>query len=306
MAADQDGLSYAWTFPEEYTAAVGRIDRRGPMPQGESHDIGSSWGPGFRLSTGYRFPKQAWELSLDWTYQHCHAESSTSIQALTAETLIATWFPAAFNAGGFFALHAHANWVLVFNTLDLCLARSSFATKSVEIDPFIAFTGAFIHQSFTTSYEQGRFLNQTVLDAEDVTFSMHNNFDGWGLKPGLRSSWFLTKRWSLYANGAFSFLFGRFATKQHATMPDRSLIDAHDQFFQNAFAIELTAGTKWGMFFDKQKKYLRFSLGYEMMSWFNQNQLFNYFFVDQAPGAGQPSQGDLGLQGINLSVEIDY
>ena len=311
MAADQDGLSYAWTFPEIYPAAIGHYNRQGPLPNGTSHDVDFSWNPGFRLLAGYRFEAQSWEASLIWTYYQSHSQSSASISSLATDTLIATWFPAGFRMAAFVAEDASLSWTLHFNTLDLCLARSSFATSRVSIDPYMAFTGAFIHQQVKSSYNNGSFLNQTGggAGAENVSMSMQNNFDGWGLKPGVRTNWFLNKQWSLYANGAASLLCGRFATEQKGVMSgaaDLELLDAEDSFFQNAYAMELAVGAKWAMFFNSQKRRLSVSVGYEMMSWFDQNQLFNYFFIDQAPGAGQPSQGDLGLQGINASMQVDF
>lgn len=310
LSADLDGLSYAWSFPESYPAAVGHYDREGPLPFGTSYEVDFSWDPGFRLAGGYRFPTRSWETSLVWTYYQNHSHSSTSVDSFS-NTLMATWFPAGFRTAAFIALDASINWRLHFNTLDLCLARSAFATKTLAIDPFMALTGAFIHQWVKTTYSSGSFLDQTGGGAglENVSMTMHNNFDGWGLKPGLKTSWHLSRDWSLYANGAASLLFGRFSTKQKGTLSgitERELLNAHDSFYQNTFAIELAAGLKWTRFFDNQTKRVLCSVGYEMMSWFDQNQLFNYFFIDQAPGAGQPSQGDLGLQGINISMQVDF
>ena len=102
-----------------------------------------------------------------------------------------------------------------------------------------------------------------------------------GLTPGVNTQWFFTKNWSLYCNGALSLLFGRFHTKEHAQLTsetNRDFIVAHDSFFRNVFAIDLKLGTKWETFFGKKKWHLAFSIGYEIMSWFEQNQLFNYFF----------------------------
>lgn len=309
MVPNEDGLTYAWTFPETFPSNAGEYTRTGPLPDGKAHEPDLEWAPGLRLSTGYRFPQLLWELSLSWTYYHNHSKSSTSIPSFDTNSLIATWFPAGFYAAEYMALDASADWTLDFNTLDLILARSTFSTKKIVLTPYLAFRGSFIHQRFATSYSQGEFINEVGTNIESVKMTMRNSFDGWGLRPGFNTSWFLTKNWSLYANGAVSLLFGRFSTNEHAKMTsdsNRNFITSHDSFFQNAFEIDMGLGTRWEMFFEDGKRRFAFSAGYETMSWFEQNQLFNYYFIDRAPGEGQPSQGDLGIQGINLSAYFDF
>jgi hypothetical protein len=267
------------------------------------------WSPGLRFAAGYRFPHQSWELSLSWTSYFNHSKASASIPSFSNNTLIATWFPSGFFAAEYMALHASADWNLNYNTLDLILARAAFATKNIAITPLLAFRGAFIHQHYTISYSEGNFLNEVGTPIPDVKMSLTNNFDGWGLKGGVNTQWFLTRSWSLYAGGGASFLYGRFHIKEQAKMQSATygnFITAHDSYFQNVFEIDARIGTKWEMFFQDGKRHIAFSVGYEMMSWLEQNQLFNYYFVDRAPGAGQPSQGDLGIQGINISAHFDY
>ena len=307
MKADIDGLSYAWTFPEAFPAVPSDLSRRGPIPGGQNQDLKFRWDPGFRLAAGYRFSDTSWELSALWTFYQNHSKGTTSIPSLSNSTLIATWFPSAFFSNEYLALNASAHWTLNFKTVDLCLGRTAFSTRTIAIEPFLAFRGAFIHQRFNTAYTNGGFFNVLGTNPTAVTMKTKNDFDGWGIRPGVNSTWYVAKNISFYANGALSLLFGRYTINQRgstASSPFQSLMTVHDSYYQNAFEIDCGAGLKWEKFANCY--HIAFSVGYEMMSWFDQNQLFNYFFLDRLPGAGQPAQGDLGIQGLNGSVHFDF
>jgi len=308
LTADEDGLSYAWTFPEAFPAVPGDLARRGPLPGGTEHDLSSHWDPGFRLAAGYRFENRGWDLALLWTYCHNRSTGAASIPNLGGRTLIATWFPAGFLGAEYMALNASVKWTLNLNVFDLGLSRATFATEDLVISPSLSLRGVFLHQHFVTLYSQGRFFNQVGTNIPAVGTSAKCAFDGLGIRPGINLMWFFTGTLSLYADGAVSLLYGRFKTSQKAHMArggPKTFLDTRDRFFQNAFEIDCGAGVRWDRFF-KGRRHVSLSLGYEMMSWFDQNQLVNYSFADQVPGAGQPAQGDLGIQGVNGSIRFDF
>lgn len=307
MQSSVDGFVYAWSFPQVLTN-ISNV-RSNPIPGGTFHEVDYDWAPGFRLALGHHFfGMDHWDLELTWTYfkNHC----TDDINDVTS--IIGLWAPMGYLAGSFNAKQASADWRLNFNTLDLTLGRTSFAVKSIVINPFIGFRGAFVHQHFKAEYNNANFTNGT-LPGSGVKFIGSNNFNGWGLRPGLETSWMINKTWSVYANTSVSALFGHFGIKENAYLtssPFERLLNESDSYYRNAFAYDIALGLQWEKFFCpnrvSKKGHLVISAGYEMASWFAQNQMVNLVYIDQGPGFGPYLSGDLGLQGVDVSVRYDF
>ncbi len=301
-----DGFAFAWTFPEAFVTTNGV--RGGAIPNGEFHDIDYDWSPGVRLSLGRHLPIDNWDLTVNWTHYKNHCTGNAGINTTIRQSLLALWMPQGFIAGAYNALHARAKWRLNFNTIDLNLGRTSFAVKSLCVNPVLGLRGAFVHQHFQADYTEGLFIFESA-QASSVRFVGNNQFNGWGIRPGLETSWHLTKEWSLYANSFISALYGVFSLKENAQLTNNNLanlLNEHDRYYKNAFAIDLALGVKWEVFFTSCKRHLLISAGYEMANWFSQNQLVNFVYVDQAPAFGPYVSGDLGLQGIDISARFDF
>ena len=90
----------------------------------------------------------------------------------------------------------------------------------------------------------------------------------------------------------------------------RVFLNEYDSYYRNAFAYDIALGLQWEKFFCpnriSKKGHLVISAGYEMHTWFAQNQLVNLVYIDQAPGFGPYLSGDLGLQGVDVSFRYDF
>ncbi len=309
LQATVDGLTFAWTFPEdEPPISADNLIRSTPIPNGRLHDVDFEWSPGLRLGVGYHSPMDHWDLFLSWTHLKNESTGSVSVPNLTSNSNFGIWMPFGFLAGTYNARDASAKWKFNYNTIDLDLARASFAVKSIVFEPFLGMRGAFIHQSLHAKYQNGAFHDGTSA-VPNVSFTGKNLFNGWGIHPGLKTSWHFLRDWSLYANTSASFLYGRFMIQEIAqttSAPVRDLFSERDRYFNNALGFELGVGLKWEMFLCPDRWHLQFSAGYEMIQWFDQNQLVNFFYIDNAQGMGPYVNGDLGIQGVNVSGRFDF
>ena len=172
MQSSVDGFAYVWSFPQ--ALAFTETLRTNPIPGGQFQEVDYDWAPGFRLALGHHLPLDHWDLELTWTYfkNNCSGDVSGDTSN------IAIWAPMGYLAGSFNAHSASANWRLNYNTLDLTLGRTSFATKSLVVNPFIGFRGAFIHQHFTAFYQNAAFTNGS-LPHTNVSSAASNDFNGW-------------------------------------------------------------------------------------------------------------------------------
>lgn len=301
--ATVDGFAFAWTYPQVLNGNIREV----PIPNGKFHDVDYDWAPGIRLGVGYHLPIDHWDLTLNWTGFRNHCTGHASVSSISNNSLIALWMPMGYIAGSYNALHAQAKWRLNYNTLDLSVGRTSFAVKSLVVNPVLGVRAAWIHQHFRADYSNGTFINSTGA-VPSVRFAGSNQFNGWGIRPGLETSWHMTKDWSLYANSFISALFGVYTLKEDAYMTSAThgnLLNDYDRYFQNAFAFDMALGVKWEMFCGN-KRHVLVSIGYEISSWFSQNQMTDFIYIDEGPGFGPYLNGDLGLQGIDISARFDF
>ena len=68
--------------------------------------------------------------------------------------------------------------------------------------------------------------------------------------------------------------------------------------------LETGLGLRWATDFNSCRFSL--SLGYEMIQWWNINQLAKVEFPGAANGFVNRSNGDLGLQGMTLAVGLEF
>lgn len=276
------------------------------------------WNGGLRVGFGYSFPCDGWDMSASWTYiagkgngkvsrdlseEHHHDECLCN----NKHTRI---FPA-WMAVPFAVDSNKARWKTNINLVDIEMGREFFVSKFVTLRPFTGVRLAQIDQKYDLRAKVDR-------DSQFVSFkaetSMQCKYQGAGLRGGLDSEWGLGYGWSLYGNAALSALYGSFGIHwdyelDHVFHPDRTeQITKSDRDGAFVAMLDSSAGFRWKQFFNNDHLALTLQIGWDYYIFFNQNRFED--MLDDHKGhqvhTSQFNRGDLGAQGLNLAVKIDF
>lgn len=247
--------------------------------------------PGFRVGLGYRLPHDSWEAAAYVTQlrttnhlqQTTHGDASieTNFGNLTEDS------------ENFDSQKGH--WHLKYTLLDGELSRCVAASKALIISPFIGARGAWIHQKEHLTFSGSNVLN---VDA-------HSHYRAGGLRLGTDLHFYFMKYVCLFGKAAASLIWGCFEEETRIEMDDDTLFLAKAKPKQLAGDIALRAGAKGTLPLYQRQAFLTLGLTYDMALWFFDNQFLNVFQASDALQT-QMQQGNLTLQGISVTVRLDF
>jgi hypothetical protein len=258
------------------------------------------WDWGFRLGLGYKLPHDKWDLFIDWTYVHGHAQGHAGG---SDDVVFPSWAsPFGFTGGSFYANRAKAHWLMQLNMADIELGRNCFASKWLSIRPFVGVRGLAINQDYTVRYAGG-----TVAPDDTEKVVLDTNFWGAGIRMGFDSLWGLGKGFGIYGNGSASLLGGDFDVHEKAKLKkaDLGLFDIKRDVDSMVAAADLALGLQWNYLFSGERFHIGLKFGWEFNLFFDQNQLFN-FISSKNPGALNFKNDDLTFQGLTLGFRFDF
>src|SRR3972149_2227392 len=290
---DQDGLEYA-VVTDVYTGPESVYNH------GRVKEIGFEWGPGFRVGLGYNLPWDGWDLYANWT--HFHKDSHSHVSAPSDKNVSPVW-SAYLNTPKNRASEASAHYGLTYNILDLELGRNFFASHSLSLRPFIGIRGAWIDQDVRYKYEDLEVVFPS--QGKDLHNKLNNDFNAGGFRAGFNTTWHFTRNWGIFGNISAALMYGEFHVSQKIKGPLLSglieeLIDQKEEIDLVRGNLELGAGLLWEAYFSKGRYHLALTAAYEVLQWFSQNQLIQFFDMQSINSAGfvnQKKDGDLGLHG---------
>ncbi|MES2123022.1 MAG: Lpg1974 family pore-forming outer membrane protein, partial [Chlamydiota bacterium] len=173
------------------------------ISHGHVKDPHFEWDWGFKLGVGYKMPHDKWDLFVNYTYVHAHAQGSTHKENGAVFPVWATSF--GFVGPSFYATEAKAHWHANLNMADIELGRTCFAGRWLSMRPFIGVRGLVIDQDYDVKYSGG-----TAFPGDTDKVSMNTDFWGVGLRVGLDTLWGLGAGFGIYGNGSASLLSGHF------------------------------------------------------------------------------------------------
>ncbi len=299
--ADQGGLEYAVTskIPPSATPNI--------QTHGKTRDLDFDWKPGVRLGIGYHLPYDGWDVFARWTWYQGRADDSVHATSTRAVGMI--WSPYSESATNI-ANAAHGRWKLNYNVIDFELGRHYFVSRALSVRPFIGARGAWIDQAYRVRYD-----GTQVFPATPTSLSFHgdNDYNAGGLRAGFNLGWHISRKWSVYGDLSGSILFGTFEISEKnvgpsATFSHGTIIDVHESARRTRTNLETGVGVQWETYFTNDKYDFKYHLairaGYELVQWFNQNQLSKFWMPSGA--AIIKHNGDLGMHGATLSVRFDF
>ena len=305
-----DGFAYTIKNDEPATNSLFPYPNR----NAEVKHLDFDWSWGYRIGAGYHCFSKKWDLELQGTYyqQETHART----KADGCQELFATWMAPTSLQGNRFSpysvcLEAKAKQRIYYSVLDLDLGRHCQISRFFSLRPHGGVRSAWIDQKVHVHYINFPGVQSNPASGwEQVKVGLKNDFWGWGLRAGLDSAWILWKSWSIFCNAACSLLWGNYGlSNKEVDFPKQKppILNAH---FKNSYHtlrsnFECALGVRWDWLFAKDRYHFAFSLGWEEIIWFNQNQ-FNH--LNNAVNVVQSfkEHGDLGLSGFTLDVRFDF
>ncbi len=300
---NEDGLEFAFTSDSAPLSTA--------TSDGKLHDVKFEWSPGFRVGAGYTFKYDAWDLYANWTHLDTTARKSLTNNSPAENTLTQTWFTPQIGASSFLnATGASARWRMHYNTGDLELARFFFVSRTLALRPFMGVRGAWIEQRYRARYTGGDF--GTI---SPTTFRAHNNFSGGGLRAGLNMLFHFSRNWGLFGKASGSLVYGRFEIREKVTgivpggTASATIFEEKHSMNRVRANAEAGGGLQWEYFFCNNKMHVVLSAGYEIVEWFNQNELREFrrdSTVANNFGFSIARDGDLGMQGFTLAARLEF
>lgn len=225
------------------------------------------WHPGVRIGAGYKLPCN-WEVAAYWTHFHSHSNDSG-------------------NNGNRF------RWKLDFDTLDVIGRYEACVSSCFTLRPFAGLRFASIDQHV----RRREFPNSTIFGrdlSELVSIANKQKFSGMGPLVGLEGSWNLWCDFSLYANGAISWMYGNFNTLYRDQSQSSNIINSsrvRNRLNATVMAADASIGIRWQRCVYKNMRLL-LQVGLEHHRYFDYNRLGNY--------------GDLSFDGVNFSAGLAF
>jgi len=311
--AKSKGLEYAITNQNPNTGLDGNVV-----------DIDFKWEPAFRLAIGMYLPHDNWNILITYTRleEKSNRNSTTSELNNPISTagvgIIPVWVhPAAYQnqLNDVRFSFAEAKWKINYNVIDADFGKSFYLTRLLSVRPYIGIRNAVINQNFTVHYHGGNTItiSGTAVTPLATDVSLKNFSYGIGPLFGFRSNWCTKYSLSIFTNLSLSLLHTNFDLNRIENSLSSELIDGeqrndraelNEEFWTYKPHAQMAAGIKWDKCFGC-KKHLAISAAYEGNYWWKQNQMLR--FIDATITAkSRNTIGDLYLQGLTLSVSLDY
>jgi hypothetical protein len=349
--AMEDNLEYAmhgisnYSVGDPATNLVSVPVDPSPQHEGKVSKLPQKWQSGFTVGFGYACSDTPWNVDLDWTwYQNQTSASKTAIAQPTTgpfsrPTTILFWpdslwgeFGSPVNGPPY---KATARWKLNFNTLDLRLTRRIHFACDFSLNPHAGLRGAWINQSYRTSYFERRIDLQTPGAPDFVpptnprafyystkqVVRMKNDFSGLGFRTGLDAAFHLGSGFSFYADAALALFLSTFDVSQKARFytftpvagvpTSYDAIKIKEDFTTLKSQFDTSLGFKWEKNWHCERYGIEIDIGYEYQLWPDQNHMtFKFPNADSLPGQNVGlfvrEGGDLALHGLTIGGSFRF
>ncbi len=258
------------------------------------------WDPGFRVGLGYRIPLDFWEAKARWTRFQTEA-SGTSFNPSGLGNFSIWTDGYAWNETTMTHL-IQAKWHLTFNLAEVGLSRSFFLGKNIALDFQFGGVGGWISQRYNMECPNEVFSNGTI---QNLSLKFKNDFRGGGIFLALSPQWYFLNSLSCICDFNAYLLRGNFSLNQNWIREQQGISDMSlaKDYSRSRAALRSSFGFQWETDPQNCWYHLAFSASYEGFIWFKQNlwsQVISYYMENIE------RRGDLVMQGLSLSAQIDF
>lgn len=262
----QDGLSRC--IPTDVSDTVLSDGRIISTFQGKGRDPRFEWNPGFRIGAGYEYPCSDWEIGATWTHYNSKARQNLS------------------NSN-------RLRWNINLDVVDLQMAYQSDFNSCFSLRPYLGLRFARIHQKLRVGETPS---STTFALAGETLFGADNKhtFSGVGPLFGLGADLQMNCGFSLFVNGAISWLYGSNHVRATNSTSTEDVIDysnIRNKSYSTLMAADASFGVRWHTCFCNDKQ-LYFQLGFE------HHRYFDYSRFGKC--------GDLSFNGLNLGMGVGF
>ncbi|PIS02521.1 MAG: hypothetical protein COT85_04990 [Chlamydiae bacterium CG10_big_fil_rev_8_21_14_0_10_42_34] len=268
-----------------------------PILNGMMVNMDFDYKPGFKLGIGSYFDYDHWDLYAEYTWFHCN--QNQSVKVLPNGELYSIWqHPTAQS----YLTNDHENWNLKIDIGDLDLGRWGYVGKNFIIRPFFGTRAAWIRQNAKIISTLGPTFVSSV-----VTVKYHS----WGLgaKTGVDTEWKIASGFKALGRAEADLLVTNYSGLSFDSILPFSPVDNIKIKQKNITVVkphlDLQLGLGWSTYLDCNNWHLDFSATYEFQVFFNQN-MFRHFQDHVMTGNSRLPNGNLYIQGLNLSTKLDF
>jgi hypothetical protein len=274
----------------------------------KAHTITGSFDCGFRLGFDVDMNCPGWLFSLEWThYDNTSRHGKTLFQPSDADfSLVA--IPWVQYSEDFFSdaeeqSHFKTKHEYHYDTVDFDVARWFCRKEGLSFKPFFGFRAARFEERFQSSYVMSVSGNNAFAEAKNL-------FKGYGLRAGMDMEWNIPWNFTLFAKAAGSILWGKTKLNHDDTVNDVETTetwnsDLKETSREGRYIAELALGVRWV----SQFCYLHplfFELSFDQTYLFDQHRFFTSQIIGTTPTQQTKLNGDVLLQGVSLTIGMDF
>ncbi|NGX62831.1 MAG: hypothetical protein KR126chlam6_00233 [Candidatus Anoxychlamydiales bacterium] len=302
MQAVEDSLDYAVLNRTRNVTQTAGSEVPDIIP-GKRIGFKDNWNyePGVRAGLGF-LNYDLWNAELYWTY--VDIDNSSTFHFTDLGVLIPLWsYPEdALNIQN--SKDAKAFWNGSFNTLDFKIEKGFYLGEKFLFKPNIGIKAAWINQTYLINMKIQWGAGDPFHDGE---FDGNLEFRAVGMKTGLASEFHFLKYLYLYGEAGFSFLHSTFDLEEKiisfSTAEAEHILTQEFKFDTNLPVIEYIAGIG-SDFSIREKIKVKLKIGYEMQTWFRQNQFIRAF--EQEISVSEPASKDFSLSGLSFRLGFQF
>jgi hypothetical protein len=248
------------------------------------------------------FDHDNWDGSLNYTWLHSSVATS-AVEPTTADPALFSLHESPDIVGDDEFDTASQNWRYKFDFLDGELARSYYVGKRLSFRPFFGARAAWIRQRYS----------QSLLLASGAGATSSQRSTSWALGPrfGMNANWMFGYGIRAIANTSADLLFTRYNLRgnQESFLADRTIVSSADTSQSKVNTIRphaaIDLGFGWGTYFDNNNWHFDLAATYGFQAFWDQN-MFRQFTDDVADATSFDPNGNLYVQGLNVSIRFDF
>jgi len=298
------------------TADLVPFDITGTTPNpGSVINMDFDFKPGFKLGLGMNFEYDNWDGYAEYTWFHETNTQSSNGPATNSAIWLMGYHPRLLGTTTPVATSASENWRLKMDFVDLLLARAHYVGTKLSFRPFVGARGAWIRQRVNYAASLQNATVATALGvANNQSLASNQNSRSWGIGPeiGLDTNWMFGYGLRMTAKAEADLLYTRYTTTTGETVTNLNtgaiitrdeISQKHSDYLRPHANLEMGFG--WGTYFDNNKWHFDLLATYGFQVFWNQN-MFRHFTDDIVRASSNAPNGDLFVQGLNLTARFDF
>ena len=256
--------------------------------------------PGFQVLGGMTFDYDNWDSYVQYTW--FHNTNTSSATALSGGGLFPTFgFPAVDDVDEDYA-SASASWNLKMDLADWVLSRPYYMSPRMTCRPMIGIRAAWIRQNYNLNYVR------TASTAN--TLAVNNKSTSWGLGPqvGMTSNYMFGYGLRIFGDVNADVIYTRYSTSTASTDTDGSVENSVKEHGINTIRphANIDLGFAWAPYFDDNNWHVDLMASYGFQVFWSQNMFRQFSTGTGFPGDTFFNNGNLYIQGLNLTARFDF